>query len=136
MIRTTAFLAICLLSSLSQADAEGRDSAPLLAKVLRKYPGASRNLTEALRCLRGKQYPEDVEICGISSIGTDVQLMQIDECLTSNSAEGVATEIVGREKKEHVKLFFSMVCNGDRVVTGFEKQGKHFVVTEISFLLD
>ena len=112
------------------------DTGPLQAKALSGLNGASRNLGEAMRCLQGKGYPEDINMCGISSFGSDTELKQVESCLTSAVPKSVRGLGPYSKYKAPQKIALLMECNKKNVLFVFRKQKGEFVVDGINFLLD
>lgn len=111
--------------------------APFLqSNALSKYKGASRHLSEVMRCLHGKQYPNDIEQCGIASFGTEIELKHVEACLGSHLPKAVRPLTSSKDGSRAQKVALFINCDDKTVLVMFRKVKVKFFVEQIGFLLD
>lgn len=136
MHRYFALFFCLLLCPLVEGRACENGTTPLQSKALSKYKGASKHLTEAMSCLRGKQYPDDINECGISSFGNELEQTQVEVCLRSQTPKSVRALGASKQRNQDQKIALMIDCDNQRVLVVFRKEKNQFVVDGINFLVD
>lgn len=115
----------------------GESSIPFLqSNPLWKYKGASKHLSEVMRCLHGKQYPNDIEQCGVASFGNEIELQQVETCLGSQLPKAVRPLSSSKDGSQAQKVALFIDCDDKTVLVMFRKEKVEFFVEQIGFLLD
>lgn len=97
---------------------------------------AGKQLRRTLQCLRGKAYPEDMEICGVQGFGTLHEIDTFESCLASQAPAKLFSLAQQSCRKENEKMASSIECDQKTVLVVFRRQGKGFIVDGINYLME
>ncbi|MGX4641401.1 hypothetical protein [Massilia sp. SYSU DXS3249] len=96
-------------------------------KLLKKLPGASEDLSAKLACVKNKNYPDDIEKCGLSGFSSPAYQKKIEDCLWSKT--GVLVPLRVAANGRYIKAMLSVSCPTIQVVAEFEaSSGKYSLV--------
>lgn len=102
--------------------------------TLRVLPGASEDLGRKLECIKNKEYPRDIEVCGISGFPQAATLARIERCLRTGTGKVVEpTPVPG--KKIHIPMLV-VRCDGLRVGVEFGMEDGEYRVRSVSEIAD
>lgn len=107
----------------------------LQKKALSGFAGASASLTATIACLRNKTYPDDIEQCGVSSVGTKEEFEKAASCILLNESRPVVP-LAGTKKRGYRKIALVVDCNRERILIVFNERDNIFYVDGINLLLD
>lgn len=131
---------LCIFCSIvffwSQAYACQKDMGSIQSEEVQELKEANKQLGRTLQCLRGKTYPEDIDLCGVQGLGTLREIETLETCLASQpQANFFSLEQGGRREKKE-KMALSIECDKKTILVVFRRHGNEFVVDDISYLTE
>lgn len=121
-IESFVFLLCFTVSAWAAADVNTKQ-----AKLLKKLPGASEDLSIKLACIKNKIYPDDIDNCGLSGFSSPAYQKKIEDCLWSKT--GVLVPLRVAANGRYIKAMLSVSCPTIQVVAEFEaNSGKYSLV--------
>ncbi len=104
-----------------------RDANTKQARLLEKLPGASVDLSAKLACVKNKNYPDDIDKCGVSGFSSRAYQKKVEDCLWSKT--GVLVPLRVAANGRYIKAMLSVSCPTMQVVAEFEaRSGKYSLV--------
>ena len=121
-IKSLVFFLCFTLSAWAAAEVNTKQ-----ATLLKKLPGASEDLSAKLACVKNKNYPDDIDKCGLSGFSSPAYQKKLEACLWSKT--GVLVPLRVAANGRYIKAMLSVSCPTIQVVAEFEaNSGKYSLV--------
>lgn len=95
-----------------------------------------KQLDRALQCLRGKEYPDDIEVCGVQGFGTHSEMEALESCLASRPPSKIFSLAQGTSGRKSYKMALTIECDKKTVLVVFKRERNELIVDGINYLTE